>query len=167
MKSKEIEKQCKKNCEVNNPILTDISDENNRGRHEIRKVEVYDKLDNINKNDWIWIKTIIKVERKVKEKWKIEKETAYYISSLWHKEMSARDFNLWIRGHWKIENSLHWVKDVTFKEDASKIISDNAPHNMSLIRNIAINIFRQNGYTNMAQAIRLLANDIYWLLLLF
>lgn len=81
--------------------------------------------------------------------------------------MSAKEFNLSIRNHWKIENSLHYVKDVTFKEDASKIISDNSPLNMSLIRNIAINILRKNGFSNMAQAIRIVANDIYSIFSLF
>lgn len=59
-----------------------------------------------------------------------------------------------------IENSLHYTKDVTFREDYSKIVKKNAPQNMSLVRNIAINIFRLKGYTNMAQAVRLIANDI-------
>jgi predicted transposase YbfD/YdcC len=87
-------------------------------------------------------------------------ETAYYISSLDPTKVSAKDFNIWIRSHWSIENSLHYVKDVTFKEDASKIITKNAPQNTSLIINIASNIFRKNGYHNIARAIRLVANDI-------
>ena len=53
VKSKEIRKECKKNCELNNPVSIDISIDKNRGRQEIRKVEIYDKLENINKNDWI------------------------------------------------------------------------------------------------------------------
>lgn len=65
-----------------------------------------------------------------------------------------------VRSHWSIENSLHWVKDVTLKEDASKIRIGNAPQNISTIKNIGINIFRENNYTNMAQAMRLVANDI-------
>ena len=95
----------------------------------------------------------------MKKKKKITKETAYYISSLSSKT-SAKTFNKWIRSHWSIENSLHYVKDVTFKEDQSKIKTKNAPQNMSIIRNFIINIFRKHGYTNMAQAIRFVANDI-------
>lgn len=75
-------------------------------------------------------------------------------------EVSAKDFNIWIRGHWAIENSLHYVKDVTLKEDDSKIISWNAPQNKSLILNFGLNILRKNGYTNIARGIRLIANDI-------
>jgi hypothetical protein len=59
-----------------------------------------------------------------------------------------------------IENTLHYVKDVTMKEDASKTRTGNAPQNISLIKNLALNLLRQSGYTNIAQAIRLIANDI-------
>lgn len=65
-----------------------------------------------------------------------------------------------VRSHWEIENSLHWVKDVTLKEDASKIKMGNAPQNMSTIKNIGINLFRKNNYNNIAQAMRLVANDV-------
>lgn len=75
-------------------------------------------------------------------------------------DKSASEFAEGIRSHWSIENSLHYVKDVTFNEDRSKIISGNNPANMSIMRNIVINIFRENGYDNLKQAIRLLANNI-------
>ena len=68
---------------------------------------------------------------------------------------------------WFIENSLHYVKDVIFKEDNSKIILKNAPKNMSLIKNIVINIFRKSGYTNIAKAIRIVTNDLKIILSLF
>ena len=123
-------------------------------------MKIYNNLNNINKDDWLWIKTLIKVFRKVEYKWIIRKETSYYISSVWFEQMDAKGFNTWIRSHWGIENTLHYSKDVTFREDYSRIITKNAPQNISLIRNIVMNIFRNNGYTNMAQAIRLIANDI-------
>ncbi len=86
-------------------------------------------------------------------------ELAYYIASL-PATTPAKDLNTGIREHWLIENSLHYTKDVTFKEDASRIRTKNAPQNISLLKNIVINIFRKNHYTNLAQAIRLVANDI-------
>jgi predicted transposase YbfD/YdcC len=86
-------------------------------------------------------------------------EVAYFISSL-PASTPAADFSKGIRGHWSIENSLHYCKDVTFKEDASKVRTKQAPENISVIRNMAINLFRGAGYTNMAQAIRLVANDV-------
>ena len=67
------------------------------------------------------------------------------------KTLKRKDLSLFARDH---------KKDVTFKEDQSKIKTKNAPQNMSIIRNFIINIFRKHGYTNMAQAIRFVANDI-------
>lgn len=80
-----------------------------------------------------------------------------YISSL---AQQASDFNRGIGGHWHIENTLHWTKDVVFKEDASKIRSGNAPENLSLIKTWVMAIFRRKGHTSMVKAIRLVANDL-------
>lgn len=122
---------------------------------------MYNNLTNIGP-EWIGIQTFIKIDRIVERKDKkdgVTKETAYYISSL-ASNTSAKKFNESIRNHWLIENSLHYVKDKTYKEDDSKIRKGQAPQNISVLRNIVINIFRANGYSNMAQAVRLLANDI-------
>ncbi len=48
-----------------------------------------------------------------------------------------------IRKHWCIENQLHWVLDVSFNEDASRIRKDNAPENLAIIRHIALNLLKQ------------------------
>jgi len=53
------------------------------------------------------------------------------------------------------------VKDVTFKEDASRIVSNNAPENNSIIRNISINIFRDNGFDNITKGIRECCNKFF------
>ena len=102
---------------------------------------------------------MIMVRRKTITKTKRTKETAYFISSL-PPTANAKIFYEGIRSHWRIENGLHYVKDVTFKEDQSRIRTGNSPQNKSLIIDIIINIFRKNNYTNMAQAIRLVRNDI-------
>ena len=99
------------------------------------------------------------IKRKTKVKTKQTTETAYFISSL-PPATNAKIFYEGIRSHWQIENGLHYVKDVTFKEDQSRIRTGNSPQNKSLIIDIVINIFRKNNYTNMAQAIRLVGNDI-------
>ena len=49
-----------------------------------------------------------------------------------------------MRSHWGIENQLHWVLDVAFNEDDSRIRKDHAPENMALIRHIALNLLRQD-----------------------
>jgi predicted transposase YbfD/YdcC len=109
--------------------------------------------------EWIGLKSFIKVHRQVVFKGQTSEETAYFISSLSPKTR-ASVFSEGIRNHWAIENSLHYVKDVTFKEDASRIRTGQAPQNISLLKNIVINIFRKNNFSNMAQAIRLVSHNI-------
>lgn len=128
----------------------------NKGRTELRSVSVSDNLEGIS-NQWIGLNQLISIERIVNTKGHRTKETAYFISS---KKSNALNYNEGIRLHWAIENSLHYVKDVTLKEDASKIQTGNAPQNISTIKNISMNILRTNQYSNMAQAMRLVANDI-------
>ena len=70
------------------------------------------------------------------------------------------EYNKGIRSHWAIENSLHYVKDVTFYEDASRIRTGNAPTNFSIIRNIAINVLRRLNFRSLPQAIRMLSGNI-------
>lgn len=139
-----------------NIISISIIKEKSKGRLEKRIVSVSNNLDGIS-SQWVGLKSIIRVERIVEEKAKKRKEISFYISSL---VSDAYGFNVGIRKHWGIENRLHYVKDVTFKEDFSKINSKYAAENFSLIRNIAINIFRNNGYKGIKQAIRLHSNDI-------
>jgi predicted transposase YbfD/YdcC len=68
-------------------------------------------------------------------------ETRYFISSL---ENDAQKLAEGIRGHWSIENSLHWVLDIAFQEDNSRIRKDNPPANFAVLRHIAVNIISQN-----------------------
>jgi predicted transposase YbfD/YdcC len=65
-------------------------------------------------------------------------ETRYYISS--EHGLSANYFNALVRGHWAIENQLHWHLDVTFKEDDSRVRTGNAPENLSTLRKLALQI---------------------------
>ncbi|MCP4552671.1 MAG: ISAs1 family transposase [Bacteroidetes bacterium] len=159
---KKLHSQIIENTEKSTPIAVNKMSEKNRGRIETRIAEVYDNIENIN-NKWSGLQSIIKIERIVERNNDVTNEVAYYISSL-PPSTGAKEFNSVIRGHWLIENSLHYTKDKTFKEDESKITKGYAPQNISTMRNIAINIFRENGYKNMAQAIRLVANDIVKLL---
>ncbi len=68
-------------------------------------------------------------------------ETRYYISSL---ESDAQRFLRATRSHWGIENRLHWVLDVSFREDESRVRTGNAPENLALVRHMALNLLRQD-----------------------
>ena len=128
----------------------------NKGRTERREVWACAATDGFGKG-WAGLKHAIRAQRRVKDKGKVRQEDAFYISSL---EVNAQVFCQGIKSHWGIENSLHWVKDMTFGEDSSRVRTANAPQNMSVFRNISINLFRANNYKNMAQAQRLVSNDI-------
>jgi hypothetical protein len=59
-----------------------------------------------------------------------------------------------LRGHWTIENGLHWVRDVTFAEDASQVRTGNAPTVMATLRNLAIGVLSRTRPVNVAAALR-------------
>jgi predicted transposase YbfD/YdcC len=65
----------------------------------------------------------------------------------------------YVRGHWGIENRLHWVRDVTYGEDASRVRTGTAPRVMAGLRNLAISAIRLAGHTNIAQGLRHMARD--------
>jgi len=60
----------------------------------------------------------------------------------------------WVQGHWGIENRCHYVPDVTYDEDRSRVRTGNGPHLMATLRNLAISLFRLTGATNIAHACR-------------
>lgn len=72
---------------------------------------------------------------------------------------SARALLALVRGHWTIENGLHWVRDVTFDEDRSQIRKGNGPHMMATLRNLAISILRLTGECLIAKATRWCARN--------
>lgn len=81
-------------------------------------------------------------------------EVVYGATSLAPEEAGPRRLLKLIRGHWEIENRLHWVRDVTFDEDRSQVRTGAAPRAMATLRNLAISLFRLNGETNTASARR-------------
>ena len=90
---------------------------------------------------------------------KLTIERVYLITSLPPGAATGAQLAAWIRGHWKIENLLHHVRDRTFREDDSKIHIGRLPRVMAGLRNLAIGIHRQDGRTNIAAALRHTARD--------
>jgi predicted transposase YbfD/YdcC len=85
-------------------------------------------------------------------KWRTE--TVYAITDLPPHQARPDELAAWIRGHWQIENALHWVRDVTLGEDLSQIHAGNGPQVMATLRNLAISLHRLTGATNIAAALR-------------
>ena len=73
-------------------------------------------------------------------------EQRYYLLSL---DGDVERFARSVRSHWGIENQLHWVLDMAFNEDASRVRKDHAPENLALIRHIAVNLLRQDTSTKV------------------
>ena len=84
--------------------------------------------------------TIAMVESRIERGDKIETEQRSYISS---RPLSAAAFADGARGHWGIENSLHWMLDVTFNEDQSRLRVGHGANNMAVVRHFALNLVRQ------------------------
>lgn len=86
-------------------------------------------------------------------------ETVYAITDLQIHQAKPAQLAAAIRGHWSIENKLHWVRDVTYDEDRSQIRTGTGPHVMAALRNTAISVLRLAGVTNIAAANRHHARD--------
>ena len=78
------------------------------------------------------------VEAERHSKGKVSRERRYYITSLDDMKL----FHQAVRSHWGIENGLHWRLDMTFREDESRIRRGNAPHNIGVIRHVAMNLLK-------------------------
>ncbi|MCX2928564.1 ISAs1 family transposase [Streptomyces sp. NEAU-W12] len=85
---------------------------------------------------------------------KLSIERVYLVTNLPPGAADGSELAAWIRGHWRIENQLHHVRDRTFHEDASKIRTRHLPRVMAGLRNLAVGVHRQDGHINIAAALR-------------
>jgi len=117
--------------------------EKNRGRLEKRSCVVLEKTDWF-REEWQWagLKSLVMIERHRKdvheEQWSLERH--FYISSL---PADAASILQMTRHHWGVENSLHWVLDVTYHEDVSRVRKGHAASNLSTLRKWTLNLFEK------------------------
>ncbi|MGB6175538.1 MAG: ISAs1 family transposase [Methylocella sp.] len=92
------------------------------------------------RHDWPGLKGVVMVESKREIGGKIEREMRFYITSL---VLLANVIGLMIRDHWAVENSLHWVMDMVFRDDECRIKTEHAPANFTPLKHIAHNLIRK------------------------
>lgn len=128
--------------------------ESNRGhgRGEVRRVWASDALAGY--LDWPGVQQVCKIEREVEQRGKHRVEERYQITSLRRAQAGASDLLHARRGHWGIENRLHYVRDMSLGEDASQVRTGAAPQVLAALRNTVIGVFRQAGERNIASALR-------------
>ena len=110
------------------------------GRIETRSYTVFHNVEWLQeRHDWPSLKGVVMVESQREIEGKISKETRFYITSL---TLLANMIGPMIRDHWAIENRLHWVLDVTFREDQSRLRKGFGARNMAVARHFALNLVR-------------------------
>jgi DDE family transposase len=141
-------------CNTAKPLSgVQIVDEKRRNRHETRTIAVFDAKRAVVGTEWQpFVAAVIAVERLVQAfqpvtgLWKTSTETAFYLSN---RTIAASHGAHAIRGHWGIENKLHYTRDVTLCEDASRIRKN--PGIFARMRSFAYNILRINQSDTIAQ----------------
>ena len=118
----------------------ETSDEGH-GRTEVRRYWLTHQLDNFRqRGEWAGLTSLGMVEAERTAKGVTSRDVRYFISSLPGDD--AEKFGAAVRGHWGIENGLHWVLDVAFREDESRVRKGNAPENMAMMRHVALNLLK-------------------------
>ncbi len=124
------------------------------GRIEVRSIWTSQELNGY--LNFPYVRQVFCIHRQVShiKKNRESYETVYGVTSLSVNQASPQLILELNRGHWSIENSLHWVRDVTFDEDRSQIRTGNAPRIFASLKNLVISIFRRCGATNIAKTLR-------------
>jgi len=129
-------------------------EEKDHGRHSIWTTTVYDAKGSQKAKEWTGLRRFIHVHKCTIKKNKTGKKVfkdsnRFYITDL--STLDATYYQRGIRAHWKIENSLHWVKDVIHGEDGNGIRTHNGPVNSAVFSSIAINVHRIHGNQSITE----------------
>jgi predicted transposase YbfD/YdcC len=124
--------------------------EKGHGRIEIRRCWTLAEpsyLDYLTEaRDWQGLRTVIMVEAERQIGSLTTVETRYFIASI---ENNAALALYAVRGHWGIENQVHWILDIAFREDESRVRKDHGPENFAVLRHIALNLLKQDTTTRL------------------
>jgi predicted transposase YbfD/YdcC len=122
------------------------------GRVETREIQTTTRLTGY--LDWPGVKQVCLLKRTRRIKGKTSVETVCAVTSLGPERASARQLLAISRGYWDIENRLHWVRDMSFGEDACRVRSGEAPEILAAIRNATLRLLRSSGLTELAASLR-------------
>src|SRR6187431_1688045 len=118
------------------------TEETGHGRAETREVWASDDLEWLPQKDaWAGLKSVVCVKRTILEQGISKQQTRYFIASLLSE---AQNLGGIIRGHWGIENRLHWQLDITYREDYSRVRKGNGAENLAVLRRATMNILRSD-----------------------
>jgi predicted transposase YbfD/YdcC len=123
------------------------------GRHQDTR-RLIASTDLVGYSDWPGLSQVFRLERTWQERERTKQEVRYGITSLPPDVADAARLLELKRGHWQIENRLHYVKDVTLREDYSLIHLGNGPSVMALLRDLALNLLHYDGCRKIAQRLR-------------
>ena len=121
-------------------ISRDKTVDGDHGRIETRTTTVIHDVDWLDEHKWPGLKRIIIIDSEREIDGKTETETRLYITSL---VLLANALGPIVRSHWAVENSLHWVMDMIFRDDECRVRTDHAPANFTTLKHMAINLTRR------------------------
>lgn len=153
------------------PVQHEVT-ETGHGRHERRTIQVMDAPAHVKKR-FPHARQVALIERYVTRTARKRKNhgrgykkvttrsavAVFVITSLDAREAAPRHLAGYVRRHWRIENKIHYVRDVTYREDASRVRTGTRPRIMATLRNLAIGLIRQAGHTKIAATIRKIKYD--------
>ncbi len=126
----------------------------NKGHGRIEHRELTSTTIVNNHLDWPGVKQVCRVYRKTLRQGVWTEEVEYAVTSVARNRAPASTLLAWWRGHWGIENKVHWVRDETFGEDRCRVRTGSAPQVLAGVRNLVMNWLRSRKTGNLAAALR-------------